>query len=230
MRVLLTNSPFQYYMTTAFFHPDWAALNLPQLAAMAAEGYSRFSEAGIGAVISTNAPGALNLLNGIDGCWNDSIPCIFICGQITRARWNRTKTERPGGREIVDIVTIAGPITKYARYVNDPNMIRYYLDEAVHIAREGRPGPVLLDIPLDVQKAQIEPLALQSFKPLYNIAPLAKTEELTEKVRSAIHIIRDARRPVVLLGGGLRLSGSITDARRLIEDLGVPAVAAWGGF
>src|SRR3990167_6880347 len=84
-------------------------VNHEQVGAMAAEAYSRF--AGFGAMISTNAPGALNLLNGIDGAWNDSIPCIFICGQVVRDRWNRSK-EKPGGREIVDIVKITESITK----------------------------------------------------------------------------------------------------------------------
>lgn len=205
-------------------------VNHEQVAAMAGEGYARFSECGLGAVITTNAPGALNLLNGIDGCWNDNIPCIFICGQVTRSRWNRTKTSYPGGREIVDIVTIAGPITKYAKYVDDPAMIGYYLDEAVHIAREGRPGPVLLDIPLDVQKVNIEPLELKRFQPMFNIEPLAKTNELKGKVRSAVQMIRDAKRPVVLLGGGLRLSGIISEARKLVDQLGVPTVAAWAAF
>lgn len=201
-------------------------VNHEQVGAMAAEGYARFAEAGIGAMISTNAPGALNLLNGIDGCWNDSIPCIFICGQVTRARWNRAKTSNPGGREIVDIVTIASSITKYAKYVDDPVMIKYYLDEAVHVAREGRPGPVLLDIPLDVQKANIEPRELKSFEVIYDI----ETEKLKEKVKLVIQMIQNAKRPIILLGGGLRLSGSISEALSLINLLGVPTVATWAAF
>src|SRR3989344_4820197 len=93
------------------------AVNHEQVAAMASEAYSRFAD--LSAVITTNAPGSLNLLNGIDGAWNDSIPGIFICGQVNRSRWNRSK-ESPGGREIVDIVTIAKSITKYSVYVENP--------------------------------------------------------------------------------------------------------------
>lgn len=201
-------------------------VNHEQVAAMAAEAYSRLI--GLSAVITTNAPGALNLLNGIDGAWNDSIPCIFICGQVNRSRWNRSK-EKPGGREIVDIVTIVKSITKYAEYVDDPSTIKYHLDKAVWTAKNGRPGPVLLDIPLDVQKANIEPDDLTEFKP----EPLnAKTTDncLESNVTHAWRLIQKSKRPVILLGGGIRSSGTIEQARELIEKLGIPTVVTWCGF
>ena len=187
-------------------------VNHEQVAAMAGEAYARF--AGLSAVITTNAPGALNLLNGIDGAWNDSIPCIFICGQVNRSRWNRSQ-DNPGGREIVDIVTIVKSITKYAEYINDPLMIRYHLDKAVHIAKNGRPGPVLLDIPLDVQKANIEPLELASFKPVSPNLDMAEPFWVT-KVNCAWHLIQKSKRPVILLGGGIRNSGTMKQAKNLI--------------
>ncbi len=203
-----------------------------QAGAMAAEAYSRF--AGFGAMISTNAPGALNLLSGIDGAWNDSIPCIFICGQVKRERWDRSMEVFSHGREIVDMVTIAGSITKYTQYVEDPRKIRYYLEKAISIAKEDRPGPVLLEIPLDVQKANIEPETLIGFSPNPKLS-LAPSEYrshpyLSDKVVRAMAMIKKAKRPVVLLGGGLRLSGTIGQARKFIESLGIPSVATWCAF
>ncbi|MBI2062863.1 MAG: thiamine pyrophosphate-binding protein [Candidatus Yanofskybacteria bacterium] len=209
-------------------------VNHEQVGAMAAEAYSRF--AGFGAMISTNAPGALNLLNGIDGAWNDSIPCIFICGQVVRERWNRSKDVTSHGREIVDMVTIAGSVTKYAQYVEDPENIKYYMETAVSIANEGRPGPVLLEIPLDVQKANVEPEKLVGFNPdpdahlrLQKVGP-QNQDKISTKITEALAMIKEAKRPVVLLGGGLRLSGTIEQARIFIESLGIPTVATWAAF
>lgn len=199
-------------------------VNHEQVAAMAGEGYARM--AGLSAVITTNAPGALNLLNGIDGCWNDSIPCIFICGQVPRKVWDRSK-QTPQDREIVDIVTIVKSITKSADYVEDPNKIKYYLDKAVHIAQTGRPGPVLLDIPLDIQKTDIEPNQLISFAPPIKIDYLCEENDLEMRIGHALHLLENAQRPVVLLGGGVRLSNTMDQAIELIEKLGIPTVITW---
>jgi acetolactate synthase-1/2/3 large subunit len=200
-----------------------------QVGAMAAEAYARFH--GFGAMISTNAPGALNLLNGIDGAWNDSIPCLFISGQVNRERWDRSKEVVSHGREIVDIVTIVQTITKYAQYVEDPQKIRYYLEKAVHIAHEGRPGPVLLDIPLDIQKADVDPKQLPGFSPeIKNLALFSESGVLETQVLKAMEMIRSAKRPVILLGGGLRSAGAIDLARSMVEGLGIPAVATWAAF
>jgi len=201
-------------------------VNHEQVAAMAGEAYSRFK--GLSAVITTNAPGALNLLNGIDGAWNDSIPCLFICGQVTRGRWNRLK-EKPGGREIVDIVTIVKSITKYAEYIDDPQTIRYHLNNAVWAAKNDRPGPVLLDIPLDVQKADIDPSRLDHFQPKISDTEIVDVN-WEPPISHAWHLIRQAKRPVILLGGGIRSSGTIGQARALIEKLGIPTVVTWCGF
>lgn len=202
-------------------------VNHEQVAAMAGEAYSRL--AGLSAIITTNAPGALNLLNGIDGAWNDSIPCLFICGQVNRSRWNRSQ-EKPGGREIVDIVTIVKSITKYAEYVNDPSTIKYHLDQAVWTAKNGRPGPVLLDIPLDVQKANIEPDNLIGFKPNQTLNVTRIDDNLEAKISHAWRLIQKAKRPVVLLGGGIRSSKTIKQAQNLVEKLDIPTVVTWCGF
>jgi acetolactate synthase-1/2/3 large subunit len=206
-------------------HINLVPVNHEQVAAMAGETYARFN--GISAVITTNAPGALNLLNGIDGAWNDSIPCIFLCGQVNRSRWNRSK-DSTKGREIVDIVTIVKSITKFAEYVEEPKKIKYYLDKAVHIATHGRPGPVLLDIPLDVQKADIDIAALEEFTPSESLA--FNEDEIAVQTHEALRLIGEAQRPVVLLGGGIRLSGTMSQARQLVERLNIPAVATWCGF
>src|SRR3989344_3590281 len=199
-------------------------VNHEQVAVMAAEGYSRF--AGFGATITTNAPGAANLLNGIVGAWNDSVPVLCVCGQVPRYVWNRYLGDSPD-REIVDIVTIVQSVTKAARYAEDPQRIRYYLEELVFIAKEGRPGPVLLDIPLDVQKADIDPGGLLGFNPEEGKNPSFFTESgiLETQVQETATMMRNSKRPVVLFGGGL--DSSRVAARKFIEILGVPTVATW---
>ncbi|MBX4189863.1 thiamine pyrophosphate-binding protein [Candidatus Parcubacteria bacterium] len=196
-----------------------------QVAAMAAEGYARFN--GLGAVITTNAPGALNLLNGISGAYNDSIPVIFICGQVNRSRWNRAKGD-PAGREVVDIVTIVQSLTKYAQYVEDPNKIRFYLEQAVHMATSGRPGPVLLDIPLDVQKAEIKPENLSGLE--WSLTPQESSPNLDQQIQEAWSLVQKAKRPVLLLGGGINISKTQDQARYLVEKLQIPTVVTWSAL
>src|SRR3989344_3421342 len=199
-----------------------------QVGAIAVEAYARFQ--GLGVMISTNAPGALNLLNGIDGAWNDSIPCLFICGQVPRVVWNRSTYPDLKDREIVDIVTIVQTITKYAQYIEEPDKIRYYLEKAIYIAQNGRPGPVLLDIPLDIQKAQIDPEKLVGFKPEKEITFLRHNagEELRLQITKATAMINKSMRPVVILGGGACSTEPIKQKTiEFIETLGIPAVATW---
>lgn len=203
-------------------------VNHEQVAVMAAEGYSRFH--GFGATITTNAPGAANLLNGIIGAWNDSIPVLCICGQVPRNVWNRHRGDYPD-REIVDIVTIVQSVTKAARYVDDPQWIKYYLEELVFIAKEGRPGPVLLDIPLDIQKADIDPEQLPSFSLVSKSrSSSAEFRTLEAQVQQTTAMIKSSKRPIVLFGGGLSSTSAAFEARTFIERLGIPTVATWRVF
>ena len=129
-----------------------------QASAIAAENYSKATN-NLGVCMVTTGPGSTNAVTGVAGAWLDSTPTLFISGQVKRpdrafqqqyAAWNAT-----GGVQEVDIVSIVRPITKYAVTVLEPNDIRYQLEKALHLARTGRPGPVWVDIPLDVQASPI---------------------------------------------------------------------------
>src|SRR5215467_2310724 len=131
-----------------------------QASAICAENYGKATN-NLGVALVTTGPGGTNAVTGVAGAWLDSTPCLFISGQVKRPDRMFDKEGKPlGMRQLgvqeVDIVSIVKPITKYAITILDPNSIRYHLEKAVHLARSGRPGPVWVDIPLDVQASPLE--------------------------------------------------------------------------
>ncbi len=131
-----------------------------QACAIAADAYGQYTNS-FGAALVTTGPGATNTITGVAGAWLDSTPCIFISGQVKRADIKGERGVRQMGFQEIDIVRMVSPITKYAVTVMEPRTIRYHLEKAMYLARHGRPGPVWLDIPLDVQAAQIDPERLE---------------------------------------------------------------------
>jgi len=206
-----------------------------QAGAMAAEAYSRLGP-GMGVVLATSGPGATNLITGICGCWFDSIPAIFLTGQVaTKESLGSTKMKpRQVGFQETDIVSMVCGVTKFASVVTDSSQIRYSLEKAVYLARTGRPGPVLLDLPVDVQVADVEPEELVGFDPKEitenTDANLDSEDVLKEKIEQIIGLIDSAQRPVILLGSGVRLGHAEREARECIEKIGIPVVVSWGAF
>ncbi|OGS03964.1 MAG: thiamine pyrophosphate-binding protein [Elusimicrobia bacterium RIFOXYA2_FULL_47_53] len=196
-----------------------------QASAMAAETYARISN-NIGAALVTTGPGGTNAVTGVAGAWLDSTPCIFISGQVKRADLIGDLGVRQNGVQEVDIVSIVKPITKYAVVVMDPNLIRYHLEKAAYLARNGRPGPVWLDIPLDVQASMIETDKLISFSKS-EIPVTANSNDLSIKAEQTIKLLNESSRPVIFLGNGVRLSNSIKDALTLLEKLKIPVLLTW---
>jgi acetolactate synthase I/II/III large subunit len=197
-----------------------------QAAAMAAEGYSRQSGE-LGVCLATSGPGATNLVTGIAGAWIDSTPLLFLTGQSKRAqsiRGTGAKNSRQIGVFEVDIVSVVEPITKYSVFVNDPQMIRFHLEKAVWLASTGRPGPVLLDLPLDVQGAEIDESSLTPFLP----PPPEKLgpEKVGTEVdfSEVIEACKQAERPLLLAGHGVRASGAVDLFRRFVKALNIPTV------
>src|SRR5512133_1510557 len=127
-----------------------------QSGAFAAEAYARINGK-LGVAMATSGPGALNMVTGIGSCWFDSVPCLFITGQVNTFEYKFDRPVRQIGFQETDIVSVVNTLTKYAEMVCDPEQIRYHLEKAVFLARSGRPGPVLLDIPMNVQRAQVDP-------------------------------------------------------------------------
>ncbi|HVM67011.1 MAG TPA: thiamine pyrophosphate-binding protein, partial [Acidimicrobiales bacterium] len=193
-----------------------------QAAAIAAETYTKLSGR-LALCLVTTGPGGTNAVTGVAGGWLDSTPMVVVSGQVKTADLARGWGVRQRGVQELDIVSIVRPITKDAVMVDDPSTIRYHVERAVHLATSGRPGPVWLDIPLDVQAAEVDPSALVGFT-----APAEpSSDELVATAREVADMLRSARRPLALLGAGVRLAGAEDVALRLVERLGLPVLTTW---
>lgn len=197
-----------------------------QAAAMAADGYSRTTK-NIGVCMATSGPGATNLLTGVGCSYFDSIPLVIMTGQVPRSQLKGDSKVRQIGFQETDIISIFKPITKYAVLITDPEQIRYELEKAFYLAKNGRPGPVLLDIPDDVQRAEIEPEKLKPFTPEYELKNLV---EMEDKIDKTIKLIEKAERPIVILGAGVKLGGTERQAKEFIEKLGFPVALTWAAI
>ena len=195
-----------------------------QACAMAAEAYARVSNR-MAAVCVTAGPGTTNAVTGVLGCFMGSQPLVVFSGQ-TRIPTSVGYTGLPlrsRGIQECDIVSIVKPITKYAVTVKDPKTIRYHLERAFHLAKTGRPGPVWLDIPLDVQGGSIETDDLCAYDPAEDAA-LEIPAVSDETVKEILDRVEQAERPVIFPGFGIRSSGAHEAFIELAEILGVPVV------
>ncbi|MDQ1673890.1 MAG: acetolactate synthase large subunit [Frankiaceae bacterium] len=198
-----------------------------QAAAIAAETYTKVSGQ-MALCLVTTGPGGTNAITGVAGAWLDSTPMLVISGQAKRDDLIGNTGVRQRGVQEVDIVSLVGPITKEAVLVVEPTSIRYALERALHVASTGRPGPVWLDIPLDVQAAPIDPTSLVGFDPAELAeGPELAIGELREAATSVLTALAQARRPLVLLGAGVRLAGAEAAVRHLVETLQIPVLSSW---
>ena len=191
-----------------------------QACAIAADAYGQVT--GLGVALVTTGPGGTNALTGVAAAWLDSTPMLVISGQVKRADLKGERGVRQMGFQEIDIVEMARPITKYAVTVMDPASIRYHVEKALYLARHGRPGPVWLDIPLDVQAAQIDEAALDRFG-LKESQPVAHPSAIAEAAR----LLAAAERPVVLVGNGVRLDNAIQQLHGLLDVLHAPVLTTW---
>jgi acetolactate synthase-1/2/3 large subunit len=193
-----------------------------QACAIAAEAYAKVSGR-LGVTMVTTGPGGTNAVTGVAGAWLDSMPCLFLSGQVKRADLKRGGLRQLGSQEI-DIVSIVQSITKYAVTVVQPETIRYHLEQALHLATSGRPGPVWLDIPLDVQAAQIDPAQLAGFTPAQQEQPATDISAATNKL---LGFLKAAKRPVILAGNGIHIADAVPEFTRMIERLKAPVLTTW---
>lgn len=193
-----------------------------QTAAIAAEGYA-LGKGVPGCAISTSGPGATNMMTGIADAYFDSIPVLYITGQVNSYEYKYDKPVRQQGFQETDIIHIVQPITKYAALVNDASMLRYELEKAIHIAMSGRKGPVLLDITMDVQRTDIEPDKLKGFVPNDETAngeiPVDEVKQLVAK----------SNRPMLLLGGGCLEKQLQPVLEQFLQDTSIPVVTSLMG-
>lgn len=198
-----------------------------QTCAMAAESYFRTTNR-LAAVNVTTGPGGTNAITGVYGAYVDSMAMIVISGQVkweTLVRSTALPLRQLGDQE-VDIIKMVEGVTKYAVVLKDPLSIRYHLERALHLALRGRPGPVWLDVPIDVQGAKIAPDSLRGYDPAEDAAAW-ETTDLADTVNEVIDLLRKAERPVIYAGTGVRLSGQYHTFLELADKLGVPVVGAW---
>lgn len=198
-----------------------------QAAAFAAEGYARINGR-LGVAMATSGPGALNMVTGIGSCFFDSVPCLFITGQVNTYEYKFDRPVRQIGFQETDIVSIVKPITKYAYLVTDASEIRYQLEKAIYLAQSGRPGPVLLDIPMNIQRQHIEPEKLESF---YDSDEFRAMQAVySDRSDEVVELISKAERPVILVGGGVRGAGATEELVQFVSKTGIPVVNSLMGI
>jgi len=198
-----------------------------QACAIAAETYAKVT-GNLGAALVTTGPGGTNAITGVAAAWLDSTPCLFISGQVKRDDMKRDLGVRQLGVQEVDIVSLVRPITKYAATITDPSTVRFHLEKSVYIAKSGRPGPVWIDIPLDVQASVVDPQGLERFQELRSKRQ-SSGEYLTRQVGRVVRSLNDAERPVILVGNGVRLAGAEADLLAMVDELGIPVMTTWMG-
>jgi acetolactate synthase-1/2/3 large subunit len=196
-----------------------------QACAMACEAASKFTGE-LSVSIITSGPAATNTITGVVGAYQDSAPCLFISGQSKRQQtvMNSNLPElRQFGVQEVNIIPIVESITKFAVMVNEPEKIRYYLEKAVYLAMNGRPGPVWLDIPLDVQGINIDEKSLIGFNPV-ELEKSYKIEASEREITDIVCLLKKAKRPVIIAGHGIRIANACNELKIFIEKYNIPVV------
>ena len=196
-----------------FFHHE-------QSASMAADSFYRKRKSPC-VLHTTSGPGGTNAITGVTGAWIDSLPMFVISGQVQKIDLiNKTKTRQIGVQEI-NIIDLVKPITKYAKTILDPKMIDIHLNESYEKMIEGKPGPVWLDVPLDIQSKYIDLKDIKKFKSPKSIKKININFSLIEKS------IKKSLRPVLVIGNGLHISKSETEFRKLLKIFNIPVISSW---
>lgn len=208
---------------------QFIAMHHEQAAAYAAEGDARVSGK-IGICHVTAGPGGTNAITGIACAWADSIPMLVIAGQVDSSMMIGNTGLRQFGVSEIDMVSMVRGITKHAVTIRDPKDIKFYLDFATHLAMSGRKGPVFIEIPLDVQVAEIEPEKLTGYNANMGAPGIDKgSAYLSVQVNRIQKMLGEARRPLVIVGNGVRLADAQYHFLRFVEDYGLPVVSSWNG-
>ena len=190
--------------------------------AYAADAYARVT-GGLGCAIATSGPGATNLITGICSSYYDSVPVLYLTGQVATFRSKGDTGVRQIGFQETEITDICRTVTKYAVLVKDPYRILFELQKAVAIAKAGRPGPVLVDIPDDLQRMDIDPDKLIRYLPESATSPIIASE----KLEACIQAVKKAQRPVLIYGWGIHLASAEAEALNLARVLGIPVAMTW---
>jgi acetolactate synthase-1/2/3 large subunit len=213
-----------------------------QAAAMAAESYYRVTNR-LALLNVTTGPGGINALNGVYGAYTDSLGMLIVSGQVKRETYlrNYSMPLRQLGDQEVDIVSMVKPIVKYSTVLQDPFQVGVVMDKAIYLATHGRPGPVWIDVPVDIQSSFIDPTSLSRFNE--NIDELSQDKDITENTRyellqnktslseelidKLLLQLKEAKRPTIFVGAGIRISGMYEAFLNLADKLKIPVVTGW---
>lgn len=206
---------------------DYVALLHEQACGFAAEGYAKVN-GNFGVAMATSGPGGQNLVTCAANCFYDTVPCLFITGQIKQEFMRPDKSIRQVGFQESDQVACFEPVTKYSVMITKPEDIKYELEKAIHIMKSGRPGPVHLDIPIDISKAEIDPDMLIGYDS--EIEEMFDVKKITEQVDSLIDDISKSERPVMLIGGGVKLSNAEEELLEIGRILQIPMYPTWNAL
>lgn len=204
---------------------QYVATHHEQAASIAAEGYARINNK-LGACVVTSGPGGTNAMTGTLCSWLDSIPVIVISGQVNKemtTEYTNLPLRQLGDQEF-NIVESVKSMTKYAVQVNEPDQIKYHLEKACKLATTGRPGPVWIDIPLNVQSANIEPESLSGFEDNIEIKNASDID-----LSTIVNKWKEAKKPLLIVGNGIRLSGGVDELHKLLEATNIPVITAVNG-
>lgn len=195
-----------------------------QGAAFAAEAYAECRNH-LGVAIVTSGPGSTNALTGVATAWVEGSGTMFISGQAKRADMIGTRGVRSMGHQEIDIISIVRPMVKYAVSITEPNSVRYHLEKAAYLALHGRPGPVWVEVPLDVQAARIDPETLAGFDPAEETT--VPSPAVKSAVSKVIEWVRGSERPVFLVGNGVRVARAEETFRQVLERAKIPVLLTW---
>jgi acetolactate synthase-1/2/3 large subunit len=206
---------------------DYVALLHEQACGFAAEGYAKVN-GNFGVAMATSGPGGQNLITCAANCFYDSVPCLFITGQIKQEFMRPDKSIRQVGFQESDQVACFEPVTKYSVMITKPEDIKYELEKAIHLMKSGRPGPVHLDIPIDISKAEISPDELIGYDS--EIEEMFDVRKITEQIDSLIDDINRSERPVMLIGGGVKLAKAENELLEIGKILQIPIYPTWNAL
>jgi acetolactate synthase-1/2/3 large subunit len=190
-----------------------------QASGISAEAYSQYTN-NIGVALVTTGPGGTNIVTPIASAWLDSLPMLVLVGQVQRKDMKSNKGVRQLGFQEINLSNITSSITKFSHCVKQPDEIPYYLEKALYLAKNSRPGPVVLEIPLDVQSSVID----LDISPVYT-PPV--DDEANLQVSKIIEAINASKRPIILAGNGVRLSGALDKFKLFIEKTKIPTLLTW---
>ena len=198
-----------------------------QAAGMAAEAYGRITGK-LGVALVTAGPGAINIINGVVGGWTDSSPMMIISGQsaLNYVQYQERTKIRQHGIQGINIKPMVEGFTKYFVTVDDPAKILYYMQKACYLATNGRPGPVWIDVPLDIQKMEVPQDLMEKFVPPENIENVKSEELLSHQILKIMQLISDSKRPIFIVGQGVRIAGAVDELNKTIELLNIPVLTS----